>query len=137
MRQIILIHTLLIAIGLACCTGCSQSNIKLHPVHGTIRTEKITDLVGSTVEIALAEKISDRGFGVITESGDFHIQSLQGGELLDGVPEGTYVVRVLPNDEDSDSRKRAVAAIPKKFLAFETSNLKISVPTDTGIEISF
>jgi predicted small lipoprotein YifL len=110
--------------------GCGASGPKTHPVAGRIDLPggDVTALAGSTVEVALASDPSVRGFGEIRPDGTFTLQSLRGGELKPGVPEGKYAARVIPNDEDAAARKKAAKAVAPRFLKFETSGLAVQVP---------
>lgn len=110
--------------------GCGQSGPKTHPVAGRIELPggDASALVGSTVEVALASDPTVRGFGEIQPDGTFKLQSLQAGELRPGVLEGKYAARIIPNDEDAATRKKAAKAVAPRFLKFETSGLAVQVP---------
>lgn len=45
-----------------------------------------------------------------------------------GAVKGTYQVRILLNDDDSASRKRAAQAVAPRFRQFATSGLTVEVP---------
>ncbi len=129
-----------IAFGLwamAATCGCGTNGPELHSVSGIVigATDKISAIAGSSVEISLKDRPTVRGFGQIEPDGAFEIQSLHLGELRGGALEGEYNLRLLPNDEDEESRKRALSAFSKKYLQFETSGLQVIVPASDPIEI--
>lgn len=117
--------------------GCGSKGPKTHAVAGQIKLQSgaITQLAGSTLEVALASDPSIRAFGQIQDDGRFELNSLQNGELKTGVLEGRYTARIIPNDEDGESRKRATQAIPPRYLKFETSGLELQVPPDGEIHL--
>jgi hypothetical protein len=88
----------------------------------------IAKLAGSTLEIASTSDVTIRGFGEIQPDGRFRIQSLQAGKLRSGVLAGNYTARIIPYDEDANTRILATKAIARRYLQFETSNLTVQVP---------
>ena len=93
--------------------GCGGGGPKTHPVAGRVEVTggNPAPLAGSTVEVALDRDPTVRAFGEIQPDGQFELQSLHAGEVRAGIPEGTYAVRIIPNDEDPAARKRATFSI--------------------------
>jgi hypothetical protein len=119
-------------------TGCGSKGPRTHAVAGRIELHsgEISQLAGSTLEVALLSSPTTRGFGQIQESGRFALSSLQAGELRSGVLEGKYAARIIPNDEDFESREQATKAIDAKYLRFESSGLVLDVPTQSEVTFS-
>ena len=70
-----------------------------------------------------------RPSGKITSSGGFSLQTLLGGKLLSGAPEGKYKVRIILADEsDEGVPKRKGDPISKKYYDFATSGLTMTIP---------
>jgi hypothetical protein len=117
--------------------GCSGNGPKSHSVSGRIelRGGDVANLAGSTLEIVVVSDPKVRGFGEIQPDGRFRLQSLQEGELRGAVPEGQYTARIIPNDEDEASRKRASRAVAPRYLKFETSDLSLQVPASGEVTL--
>jgi len=115
--------------------GCGPGGKKLHIVTGKIATADsgLTDIAGSSIEVVDTANDNNRGFGRIEQDGRFVIESLQSGELRKGLVEGDYKARIILNDEDSEARKKAATAIAKRYQSFDTSELKLSVPSSNEI----
>lgn len=118
--------------------GCGANSPKTHSVAGKIELQRgdVSLLAGSTLEVSLASDPTIRGFGTIQPDGSFRLQSLQAGELRTGVQEGHYIARIIPNDEDSESRKRAMKAVSPKYLQFNRSGLTVDVPAENDITLT-
>jgi len=115
---------------LAGTVGCGPSGPKLHPVVGKVvpSDQEVADLAGCSIEIVDTANEANRGFALIQPDGQFVVESLQAGEVKKGVVDGVYKARIILNDEDQASRKRAADAIASRYRSFETSGLEISVP---------
>jgi hypothetical protein len=126
---------LLMLLGLV---GCGSNGPKTHAIAGRIELQggDVAQLTGSTLEVSLVSDPTVRGFGEIQPDGSFRLQSLQAGELRTGVLEGRYTARIIPNDEDGESRKRATKAIAPRYLKFETSGLSVESPGSGEIVLS-
>jgi hypothetical protein len=118
--------------------GCGEGGPQTHAVAGRINLQggDIAKLAGSTLEIASTSDNTVRGFGEIQPDGRFRIQSLQAGQLRSGVLAGNYTARIIPNDEDNNSRKLATQAIARRYLQFETSKLTVQVPSSGELSLN-
>lgn len=134
-RQFASLAPLVAVVALA---GCGQRGPTTHAVEGRIelKGEDVAQLTGSTLEVARTSDPTVRGFGEIQPDGSFRLRSLQAGELRTGVVEGQYAARIIPNDEDGESRKRAVRAVAPRFLKFETSGLKVDAPSSGAVVLT-
>ncbi len=111
--------------------GCGPSGPQLHPVVGKVvpADQEVADLAGCSIEIVDTANDANRGFALIQPDGQFVVESLQAGEVKQGVLDGVYKARIILNDEDQASRKRAANAVATRYQKFETSGLEISVPS--------
>jgi hypothetical protein len=130
-------HILLLLVPLTL-AGCGSNGPRTHAVAGRIELQggEISQLVGSTLEVALLSEPTTRGFGQIQEDGRFALSSLQAGELRSGVLEGQYAARIIPKDEDIESREQATQTIDAKYLQFESSGLALEVPIQGEVTFS-
>lgn len=128
--KIWLAHIAATTLGVAVLTGCGESGPPLHPVVGRVELKggDVSQLAGSSVEVVLASDSRVRGFGAIQPDGKFRLESLQVGEVKPGVLQGEYSARIIPNTEDEATQTRVAKSIAKRYLKFETSGLKVSVP---------
>lgn len=110
--------------------GCGPNGPKLHPVVGKVvpADQEVADLAGCSIEIVDTTNEANRGFALIQPDGQFVVESLQAGEVKQGVVDGVYKARIILNDEDQAARKRAADAVASRYRSFETSGLEISVP---------
>lgn len=110
--------------------GCGPSGPKLHPVAGKVAPagQELADLAGCSIEIVDTTNDANRGFALIQPDGQFVVESLQAGEVKQGIIDGVYKARIILNDEDQAARKRAASAVASRYQKFETSGLEISVP---------
>jgi hypothetical protein len=131
------IHRYFIPTVLLLACGCGQDGPRTYPVGGRVELKggDVTHLAGSAVEVSLASDRTARAYGQIEPDGRFRLESLQAGEVRRGVPEGNYVARILPNDEDGPSRQRATRALSPRYLRFETSGLTLQVPTNEDVTL--
>lgn len=108
--------------------GCGRDGS--HRVSGIVFVTggPVADLAGSTLEVALENDRTVRGFGLIEPDGRFELEALQNGAIRRRLPQGTYLVRILPNEADDDARERAEQAIAPRYLDFASSGLTFSVP---------
>jgi len=110
--------------------GCGPTGPKLHPVAGKVAPadQELADLAGCSIEIVDTTNDANRGFALIQPDGQFSVESLQAGEVKQGIVDGLYKARIILNDEDQAARKRAASAVASRYHRFETSGLEISVP---------
>lgn len=122
--------------GLVMSMGCGPGGPRLHAVTGKINTADagLADIAGSSIEVVDSANDNNRGFGLIEQDGRFFIESLQSGEVRQGLVEGVYKARIIPNDEDFETRKNAAAAIAKRYQSFDTSGLSFSVPSSSEVD---
>ena len=109
--------------------GCERGP-KLHSVQGKIQLEgaEIADLGGSTIEAVSTNDPSVRASGEIKPDGSFTLETLHGGAIRKGAPEGEYRVRVILADDDPAARRRAAKALGRRYLKTETADLSLRVP---------
>lgn len=114
--------------------GCSGSSFKTHAVQGRV---ELTDgeaeaLVGSIVEFMQDADPLVRASGKIMPGGTFTMETLHQGEVISGVPEGSYKARIiLSDDDDTGAAKKGGQPVHKRFLDFKTSGLSCTVPSDS------
>ena len=118
--------------------GCSPGGPATHRVSGRVEAPggDVARLAGSVVEAVSVSDPGVRASGVIRDDGTFRLESLHAGTVRDGAPEGAYRVRIVPNDEDGPTRKRAGQAIAPRFRKFEQSGLSLRVPADATVTLS-
>ena len=111
--------------------GCSRATIKTYPVAGRMQ---ITDgdislLTGSHVELLNETDVNIRASGKIASGGDFRMETLYQGRIVQGAPEGTYKARIVLADEgDEGVPKRKGEVIHRRYFDFQTSGLSLKVP---------
>ncbi len=110
--------------------GCGTGGPKTHPVRGRIQHGDVAALAGSHVEAALQGDANVRASGEIQPDGSFTLETLHAGAIRKGAPEGLYRVRIVLNDDDPASGKRAGQSVARRFLSFDTSGLSIKVPAE-------
>ncbi len=92
---------------------------------------------GDVLELRLQSDPNVHAFAEIQPDGAFEIDSLVEGEIARGAKPGTYEARIVVSDDDAQHKVQASKAIPKKYLSFETSGLKVEVPSaNVKLEIS-
>lgn len=122
---------------MALTTGCGSRGPKTHPVHGRIQCGgDPSALAGSHIEAMKQGETDVRASGEIQPDGTFTLQTMHQGVLQKGAVEGTYLVRILPNDDEPASRKRAASAVARRYLAFETSGLAFQVPSAEEVRLA-
>ena len=128
----------LLAAGLIAAAGCGRGGPETYPVTGRVLHSSGGEaaLAGSYVEAVLQGDPTVRASGVIGPDGSFELATLLGGTILEGAREGTYSVRIIPNDEDAASTRRAAAAVAPRYLSFETSGLTLRVPPEGEVRLS-
>ncbi len=124
--------------GLMLAVGCGTSGPELFTVQGKVELSggDLNQFAGSTIEIARVGDDLIRGFGQVEPDGTFRLQSLIGGELREGVLEGQYRARIIPNDEDGTARQAATKQFDKQFLNYQSSGLELSVPAAGELQLS-
>jgi hypothetical protein len=114
--------------------GCTSAASKTHPVNGKVELKDgdIALLKGSHVVLTPAAEPDNyvRPDGILDANGAFSLQTLIEGDLLSGAPEGNYKVRIeLADENDEGIPKRPPNLVHRRYLDFETSGLKLSVPS--------
>jgi len=117
--------------------GCGARGPKTYPFSGKIDLAggDLSALAGSHIDVAHQSNPKLRASGAIQQDGSFTLQTHQEGVIRQGVQEGTYRVRIILNDDDPASQKRAGRVIARRFLSFETSGLSIQVPAATEVTL--
>jgi hypothetical protein len=122
----------LLAMGFALAfAGCSGSAIKTHPVQGKIEFAdgNVEPLVGSIIEFMQVADPLIRSSGAIKSGGTYSMETMYQGEIVPGVPEGSYKARIiLSDDEEPGATKKTGIPVDKRFLDFATSGLSVTVP---------
>lgn len=111
--------------------GCSDGGVKTHPVQGKVglKDGDVALLTGSHVELRHETDETLRPSGKITAGGNFAVETLHQGQLLNGAPEGKYKARIILGDEsDEGVPKRPANLLHKRFLDFDTSGISLAVP---------
>ncbi|XZE46891.1 hypothetical protein SH467x_002188 [Pirellulaceae bacterium SH467] len=92
---------------------------------------------GDTLEIRSKDRPAEVAYGEIKSDGTFRIESLRDGAIVQGTSAGEYEARIVVSDDDSQHKAAAHKAIPKKYLQFASSGLKVAAPnTQVTITIS-
>lgn len=130
-----LLAILAINLGLFTSIGCGSKGPKTHPVVGKIELETgdVADLAGSNIEAASLADPTIRASAEIQSDGSFKLETLHEGVIKKGAIEGEYRVRIILNDDDPKSRKRAAKAIARRFLEFDTSGLLLAAPSKEAV----
>lgn len=120
--------------------GCQRDQPKTRPVSGAVElaTGDVALLKGSNVELVQESDSTVRASGVIGDGGRFQIKTFHNGSFLGGALEGNYKARIILADEsDEGIPKRPPNLVPRRYLDFETSGLKLSVPSgDYNLKLS-
>jgi len=109
--------------------GCSAPS--LEPASGKIVFEVGNAFVfdGDSIEIRQDSNARSLAFGQIRPDGSFEIESLVDGVVRKGAAPGTYRVRIIVADDDYEHRALAFKSIHRKYLNFDTSDLKLRIPS--------
>lgn len=110
------------------CLGCGAESRA--PLEGTVLIEPESgfQFSGDTLEIRSISQPSEVAYGEIKPDGSFRIESLVNGVIVQGASAGEYEARIVVADDDSQHKASALKAIPKKYLQFATSGLKVTAP---------
>lgn len=131
-----LIHSIIPAVILAL-VGCGSS--ELHTLDGRVVLQDASEFVFSddVLELRLEANPLQRAFGHIESDGSFHIETLDAGKIANGVRDGVYEARIVLSDDNPQHGKLASKAIDRKFTRFETSGLRVQVPSkDVVLHVS-
>ena len=112
--------------------GCNKSGIKTHPVVGKVevRGGDPALLTESDVELVSDADEMIRPTGNIDSTGSFAIKTLYQGVIVEGAPEGNYKARIILADPTDDGvPKRTGNPVHPRYFDFNTSGLKITVPS--------
>jgi hypothetical protein len=128
-------QTLLLVFVLGFLTGCNDKP-KTYPVTGTVKFADGTPLVGGTVEFRnitddIAKQVNARG--EIGPDGKYQLTTFQPN---DGAITGEHQVCVFPPAQEvpgNFSSEPPPNPLQRKFLAYETSELKFSVKTEPNV----
>lgn len=119
--------------------GNSPVGPRTYPVQGRVQltTGDLKLLVGSSVEAALKTDPKVRSSGVIQADGSFSLETLVGGTILTGTPEGSYQARLILNDDaDRRTQRQTRAALHARFLQFKTSGWSFDVPAQSDVTLT-
>ncbi len=118
-------------------TGCGGKAES--PIEGVVVIESASDFQfsGDTLEVRSVERPAEVAYGEIKSDGTFRIESLRDGAIVEGTSAGEYEARIVVSDDDSKHKSAALKAIPKKYLQFASSGLKVTAPnTQVIIKLS-
>lgn len=114
--------------------GCLQNNpVSTLPFTVQIQLEGSDKslLAGNSVEAAHLDNDQIRAFGEIDRDGLARLETYHSGKLLPGAQPGNYQIRIILNDDDPESKKKALKALDPKLFQFKTSGWKIRIPSET------
>lgn len=111
-----------------CVLGCGRKSEA--PLEGVvvIETESDFHFSGDTLEIRSKDRPAKVAYGEIKADGTFRIESLRDGAIVQGTSAGEYEARIVVSDDDSRHKSAALKAIPKKYMQFASSGLKVTAP---------
>jgi hypothetical protein len=89
---------------------------------------------GDTIELRSQADSKQLAFGEIKPDGQFKVDSLVNGAIVQGTTPGVYFARILISDDDYEHKKLASKSINKKYLSFKTSGLSVTAPS-TGVTL--
>jgi hypothetical protein len=117
--------------------GCGSSEPRTYAVQGSVKVARadVSHLAGSLIEAVSDGDPAVRASGEIQPDGSFSLESLDAGIVRSGAREGTYRVRIILNDDDGPSRKRAARAVAQRYQRLDTSGLTIRVPPPGDVEL--
>jgi hypothetical protein len=122
----------LAGIGLLAASGCGRLKTRPHEINGQVELTDgdVRQLTGGHVEAILVSDPRVQATGEISDDGSFSLQTVRNGELVNGVRDGEYLVRIVLSDEDSGYRLRRGAVLAHRYTQFKTSGLSIKAPPD-------
>jgi hypothetical protein len=117
--------------------GSSANSPRTFATTGKVELDSgdVTNLAGCQIEARLDSDPLVRASGDIGADGTFQLQTLSGGQILNGAPEGTYQARIILSDDDKQLRRKAAKSIAGRYLSFETSGLAFEVPGSGDITL--
>jgi hypothetical protein len=128
------------ALGFSMLVGCAVGGIKTYPVKGKVELKDgdAQLLTGSHVELKHESDPELRPTGKIAADGTFAVQTLHGGKIVRGAPEGKYQARVILADEsDEGVVKRKGNPVHPRYFDFATSGLSFTIPSgDLTVSLS-
>ena len=127
----------LIPVVISALVGCGSS--ELHTLQGSVALQDSSEFkfAGDVLELQLEGNPLQRAFGEIEAGGSFHIETLDKGKIASGIRPGVYQARIVLCDDDPQHVKLASRAIDRKFTRFESSGLKVRVPSrDVILQVS-
>ena len=122
-------HGCLIALLTMSLLGCSPQGLQSLEGKVELQGGESFAFAGDSVELRSATDASLHAFGEIKPDGTFKIDTLDNGNIVTGAKPGHYEARIVISDDDYEHKKLASKSINKKFLNFETSGLKVTVPS--------
>jgi hypothetical protein len=117
--------------------GCGGGP-EVHPVRGRIvlKDGDVGRLADAHVEFELRGAPKVRADGLIAPDGRFEVQALHRGQVLKGMPAGTYWVRLVLDDESKGAKKARPLPVSRQFLRFDTSGLSVTVPAPGDVTVT-
>lgn len=92
---------------------------------------------GDVLELRSQSDPNSHAFAELNADGSFEVDSLHDGKITRGAKPGEYDARIVIADDDAEHKQKANKAINKRYLSFETSGLKVIVPSSqVTLEIS-
>ena len=123
--------------GLIFCVGCGVSDLESVAGKVVMQGQNSFAFAGDVLELRSQADPTAHAFAEIKADGSFEIDSLHGGEITHGVKPGEYDARIVISDDDAQHKQQAIKSINKKYLNFDTSGLKVVVPSpQITLEIS-
>lgn len=131
-------YALVIGTGVLFGSGCDGGGPTMYAVTVKLQVDggNVADLAGSTLDVAVDGDPLLRSSGTIEPDGTVQLETLHSGKIRKGVQEGQYRVRIILNDDDRETARKAAKAVAPKFLKFESSGLKLSVPGDREVPLT-
>jgi hypothetical protein len=120
-----------------CGAGCSRSELASLEGKIVVQGASSFSFAGDVLELRLEGDTLQRAFGEIKPDGTFELETLDDGSVKRGLKPGAYQARVVFSDDDPKHPVEASKAIHRKYTRFETSGLKIEVPSeDVTLKVS-
>jgi hypothetical protein len=120
---------------LAALPGCSRVP-KTYPVRGKLVFERgdVKLLAGNALYCRHEQDAALAARGDIREDGSFVLETHAGGQILRGVPEGTYRAWIiLDTDNGSEERQFRAIKLDPRLLSGTTSPWTLKVPSESEV----
>lgn len=113
--------------------GCGESEFRAQGGKVVVQHPADFAFSGDVLELRLESDPLQRAFAEIKPDGTFDIESIHEGAISAGLRPGVYRARLVFSDDDPEHTKRASKVIHRKFTRFETSGLRIQVPSQDAV----